>query len=75
MLARAALERESALDHDAGAVADDPAHVAERHRRVPGLVQNEIERRAKIRGGVDQRAVEIESDGGAFHGSVHGAIR
>ena len=58
-----AFKRKPALDHDARAVADDIAHLAERYRLVPVFLQDEIERRAEIGRGVDERAVEIESDG------------
>src|SRR5690242_9898913 len=68
-------ERKPALNHDARAMADDVPHRAERHPFETDLVENEVQCRAKIGCGIDERAVEVESDSRPVHGCVHGAIR
>src|SRR6185312_13520532 len=58
----------AALDHPPRAAADERARLAERQRRQAFLRQQHVERADQVGRGVDQGAVEVEGDGGAFQG-------
>src|SRR5262249_42211260 len=62
---------EPALDQLAGAGADHVARGFEWERRQALAVEHEIERVDEVGRGIDERAVEIEDDGGTFgHGAA-----
>ena len=61
---RAAFDLEAALDQLAGAGADQVARRMQRHCRQSFAIEYEVERVDQIGRGVDQRAVEIEDNGG-----------
>jgi hypothetical protein len=62
-----ALRGEGLFDHDLGAVADEAAQLVRGGRGDAGVGQAVVEAVEQVGRGVDQRAVEIEDDGGAGH--------
>ena len=66
----APVRRQAALDHAAGAAADHRPRGFKRDGGQAFARQDDVERVDQVGRGIDQRAVEIEDDGG--HGAWHG---
>ena len=58
------------LDHDAGAHPDERAHRFGRDRRLAGARQRIVQRIGQVWRGIDERAVEVEDDGGVLEHPV-----